>query len=185
MENTNLNLIIKTHLKSYQCYVFDCTTPLRLIERMEYKNHRKIAISICVEQLLKTSLKIFALEYVCKDVHIVLTAEKVNNTIRVYIYDCFDNIKCKDLDSCLDVTKKFISCEESRINQYKPFAVPLIKDGMPYTVITKVTCMVEQDILPTWQFYVAHSANINIYRACVNTGSAGIDYIIDLQSLGL
>ena len=169
---------------SEMCIRDSYTTPPRIQERANYKSHREIAMVMCISQFLKCKQSNFALEYIFNSIHIVLNATFVGTLIRLEIYDCYDKVKGYAESDYVQICDDFMFSEESRLEDYMPFAISYNLQGVHYAIIAKMDCHITYLILNpqlcNWDLKLE-----NTCRACINSGVAGIAYTIDLQSLGL
>ena len=178
--------MVKTSTRKYRGHVCDYATSPRLLERESYNIDCNLAITICIEALLKSEHHHSELEFYYRDVHILLSAELKDNEIYVDIYDCYPECQpyFDDLTDYIDFCFMYMSSAESCINGYQPFALSFTLNKVNYAIITQNTgSVVYQIVLPEKYNSTYNVFSNEKYLDCISSGTAGTDTNIDLSSL--
>nr|WP_130789589.1 hypothetical protein [Lachnoclostridium pacaense] len=184
-----LNIIVETLTRRLQGVVIDYTTPQRVRKLESYKYHREIALALCTEGFLKRNEDFYVLEYIYDNIHILLTAEYQNATLRINLYDCY-----REVCPYENIEKNIALYSRIKYKAYEDYgAYDLMKTPPSFAI----TCSIDDK---NYAFFdtetstdinaviadVYNSSDIEteinyLYEDCINSGVAGIDYVIDIK----
>lgn len=183
-----LNIVVNKLLSTrQQGIVIDYTTPRRVLELTKYQKHREIALVVCLERFFRLRKEFYALEYIYNDVHILLTVEIQNELLRINIYDCYpESYYSKDMKTNISVYKQVKREAYEIMEKHEPFALSCSIDDTTYAIFNTETSLEVKAIeIETYDASDMEEELDDLYGDCINSGCAGIDYNINLISLGL
>ena len=181
--------MVKTRTKRLQGLVVDYTTPRRVLELDRYKHHREIALTLCAERFFKQSEDFYVLEYIYDDVHILLTAEKQNNLLRINLYDCYrESLAYENIEKSIALYSQIKYEAYNAYGAYDlkqtpaSFAITFSINNANYAFFdTETSTDINAIIAEEYDSSDIETELNYLYEDCINSGVAGIDYMIDLQ----